>query len=162
MLLWHRGRRLDLIIIIDKNTKKVINNMGTNSMFPEGNIPIELKENEACVRTHDDSDLAKKIMSAHKYDFVFDEDDKPVDIIIHKTLKQAQDEEKNKPENVLREVRAKRNALLAETDYLMLQDAPITLETQKEVKKYRKELRDITKQDINNIVFPTKPLILEV
>jgi hypothetical protein len=100
-------------------------------------------------------------MAAHKYDFVFDIDNELIDIIVHKTLKQAHEEENNKPENILREVRKKRNALLAETDYLMLPDAPISLEEQNKLKKYRKELRDITNQDnINNIVFPLNPLTL--
>ena len=54
-----------MVIIIDKNTKKVINNMGTNSSYPDGNIPgIVLQENEDLVFLHDESDEAKSILSA--------------------------------------------------------------------------------------------------
>jgi len=55
-------------------------------------------------------------------------------------------------------VRQKRNALLAETDYLALSDNTLTTE----MTTYRQSLRDITNNvddldDINNITWPTKP-----
>lgn len=48
-------------------------------------------------------------------------------------------------------IRSKRNSLLAETDYLLMPDYPISEEYLKKVKEYRQQLRDITKQD----EFPT-------
>ena len=56
-----------------------------------------------------------------------------------------------------KEVRTKRDKLLAETDYLALSDNTMS----DEMKQYRQDLRDITKDsnfpDIDKITFPTKP-----
>jgi hypothetical protein len=54
-------------------------------------------------------------------------------------------------------LRAKRNKLLADTDYLALSDNTMT----EEVKTYRQALRDITeglttKEQVEAVVFPTK------
>jgi hypothetical protein len=55
-------------------------------------------------------------------------------------------------------LRAKRNKLLADTDYLALADNTMT----EEVRTYRQVLRDITeglttKEQVKAVVFPTKP-----
>jgi hypothetical protein len=55
-------------------------------------------------------------------------------------------------------LRAKRNKLLADTDYLALSDNTMT----EEVRTYRQALRDITeglttKEQVEAVVFPTKP-----
>jgi hypothetical protein len=55
-------------------------------------------------------------------------------------------------------LRAKRNKLLADTDYLALSDNTMT----EEVRTYRQALRDITEglttvAQVNAVVFPTKP-----
>jgi hypothetical protein len=55
-------------------------------------------------------------------------------------------------------LRAKRNKLLSDTDYLALADNTMT----EEVKTYRQALRDITeglttKEQVEAVVFPTKP-----
>ena len=44
-------------------------------------------------------------------------------------------------------IRSKRNSLLAETDYLLMSDYPISAEYLARIKKYRQELRDLTKQE---------------
>ena len=44
-------------------------------------------------------------------------------------------------------VRIKRNKLIADTDYLLMPDYPITAEELTLVKTYRQQLRDITKQN---------------
>ena len=58
-------------------------------------------------------------------------------------------------------VRSKRNALLAETDYLLMNDYPISDEYLSRIKKYRQDLRDITKQENfpTSVVFPDFPKI---
>ena len=58
-------------------------------------------------------------------------------------------------------VRSKRNSLLAETDYLLMSDYPISEEYLKKVKEYRQQLRDITKQENfpQHVVFPNFPKI---
>ena len=55
-------------------------------------------------------------------------------------------------------LRAKRNKLLADTDYLALSDNTMT----EEIRTYRQALRDITeglttKEQVEAVVFPTKP-----
>jgi hypothetical protein len=56
------------------------------------------------------------------------------------------------------EVRSKRNALIAATDYLALSDNTLSAE----MNTYRQALRDITNgvttvEQVNNITWPTKP-----
>lgn len=56
-------------------------------------------------------------------------------------------------------IRTKRNSLLAETDYLLMNDYPISKEYLVKVKEYRQALRDITEQEgfPKNVVFPNLP-----
>ena len=59
---------------------------------------------------------------------------------------------------VMESLRAKRNALLAETDFYALSDVTMS----PEMETYRQELRDITNgittvEEANAVVFPTKP-----
>lgn len=62
-------------------------------------------------------------------------------------------------EEFAEQVRAVRNAKIAETDYLLTPDYPISAIKLEEVKAYRKALRDITAQAgfPNDVVWPTKP-----
>ena len=62
------------------------------------------------------------------------------------------------PARALADLRAKRNRLLAETDYCALSDVTLT----SDMKTYRKNLRDLpagkdTVAKCENAVFPTKP-----
>lgn len=56
-------------------------------------------------------------------------------------------------------VRSKRNLLLTETDYLLMNDYPISEEYREKIKVYRQELRDITKQENfpTDVTFPDLP-----
>ena len=63
-------------------------------------------------------------------------------------------------------LRAKRNELIAETDYLMMEDYPITDECRAAFEAYRQALRDITSQDgapwtDDTIPWPAKPEIVK-
>ena len=65
---------------------------------------------------------------------------------------------KQKEEDTLaKEIRTKRNKLLAETDWTQMPD--VSTELQEEYKTYRQELRDITKQEEfpYSVIFPQKP-----
>lgn len=99
-----------MIIIYDIVKQKVIDNMGTNEKFPDGNIPClsELPQNQIYVRVHDNSDLAKKIKSAREYDFIFDNDYNVLDINVIKTNIQAKLDYEASPEvkrhNAIREL----------------------------------------------------------
>jgi chromosome segregation ATPase len=58
----------------------------------------------------------------------------------------------------LASLRAKRNALLAQTDYLALSDNTLS----SEMSAYRQALRDLTEglstvEQVNSVVFPVKP-----
>jgi hypothetical protein len=58
----------------------------------------------------------------------------------------------------LQQVYQKRKYLLQETDWTQLSDAPLTATEREMWKKYRQELRDITKQSLDsNMVWPTRP-----
>jgi len=65
-----------MLIIIDQVSKTVLNNMGANPLYPDGNIPdVEVREDEQAVRINDDSIIAQTIMLAMPgfYDLVFNE-----------------------------------------------------------------------------------------
>jgi hypothetical protein len=58
----------------------------------------------------------------------------------------------------LASLRAKRNSLLASTDYLALSDNTLSVA----MSEYRQSLRDLTEglstvEQVNSVVFPTKP-----
>ena len=58
----------------------------------------------------------------------------------------------------MEDLRAKRNKLLADTDYLALSDQTLSAE----MNTYRQQLRDLTNglttvENVNNVVYPTKP-----
>ena len=62
------------------------------------------------------------------------------------------------PARALAKLRQRRNALLAETDYLALSDNTMS----EAMKNYRQELRDITEglttvEEVEAVEFPTKP-----
>ena len=69
--------------------------------------------------------------------------------------------EKQKLNELATTIRSKRNSLLAETDYLLMNDYPLGDEYKARIKKYRQELRDLTKQENfpTNVVFPDFPKI---
>jgi len=61
-------------------------------------------------------------------------------------------------DRAMAELRSKRDRLLAATDYLALSDQTLS----QEMSNYRQALRDITNglttvEDVNAVVFPTKP-----
>ena len=62
----------------------------------------------------------------------------------------------------MEDLRAKRNNLLADTDYTVLQDSTYTDEQVAEWVIYRQALRDITNglttvEEVNSVTFPIKP-----
>lgn len=69
--------------------------------------------------------------------------------------------EEQKLDELATTIRTKRNSLLAETDYLLMPDYPISQEYLEKVKEYRQRLRDVTKQDEfpKHVVFPDFPKI---
>ena len=70
-----------------------------------------------------------------------------------------EEDEYNRKYNVEQREREKRDTLIAETDYLLLPDYPISDKKLKEVVEYRQALRDVTEQEgwPRNIVWPEKP-----
>lgn len=82
-----------MVIIVDLITKQVKRNIGTNSMFPDGNIPnVELQPNEQAVKIHDNSPLAQIISLAMPgyYDLVFNELGEAIDVVVTKTIAEYQ------------------------------------------------------------------------
>lgn len=64
-----------MLIIVDKNTNKVINNLGNNSRYPNGDLPnISLKSNEKAVRINDNHPIAKEILKLKDYELDVSDD----------------------------------------------------------------------------------------
>lgn len=59
--------------------------------------------------------------------------------------------------------RARRDAVLAESDYMAMPDYPITADQRKELEVYRKALRDIPDQGVSpeKVAWPIKPSFLK-
>ena len=78
------------MLIIINNQGHTIKNMGTNSIFQDGNIPnlSELPIDQKYVRLHDNSDMAKSIMEAHEYGLTLDDNDNVTAVNVIKTKKQ--------------------------------------------------------------------------
>lgn len=62
----------------------------------------------------------------------------------------------------INELRAKRNKLLADSDYIVLADSPITPVKKSEWMTYRTALRNLTQgldtiEKVNNVAYPLKP-----
>ena len=79
-------------------------------------------------------------------------------------LKQKQDAEFNAGafDRAINELRAKRNKLLADSDYIVLADSPITPVKKSEWMTYRTALRNLTQgldtiEKVNNVAYPLKP-----
>lgn len=66
-------------------------------------------------------------------------------------------------EEVAAQVRAQRDAMIAETDYLMMSDYPISDEDKALVETYRQALRDIPEQEgfPSNVQWPVAPQCLK-
>ena len=62
-------------------------------------------------------------------------------------------------EELAQQIRAKRNSLLSQTDYLMMPDYPISDDKRKLIEEYRQALRDIPEQSgfPRTIAWPEKP-----
>jgi len=67
--------------------------------------------------------------------------------------------ERNDPVNVEARAREQRNALLSESDYILMPDYPLTDEQREAWTAYRQALRDLPEQEgwPMNIVWPEKP-----
>ncbi len=67
-------------------------------------------------------------------------------------------------EELAKQVRATRDALLAETDYLVMPDYPISADELGAVKHYRQALRDIPTQDgfPTTVEYPKKTAVLKL
>jgi hypothetical protein len=69
--------------------------------------------------------------------------------------------EERKAEDSWRQLRAQRNALLVQSDFSQLADAPLSDEKKQEFKLYRQQLRDLPAytDDPDNPSWPTKPVV---
>ena len=74
-----------------------------------------------------------------------------------KNIKTAKQVEQERLDGLSEQAKAKRDRLLAETDYMMMPDYP--MDDREAMKAYRQALRDITKQDgfPEKAIFPDMP-----
>lgn len=65
-------------------------------------------------------------------------------------------------EELAENIRIKRDSLLSETDYYLMPDYPNDSKNLEEIKKYRQDLRDITKQSgfPKDVIWPAVPKFL--
>ena len=84
-----------MLIIYNKLENRVIQNMGTNSLFPKGNIPNlpRLSEGQLYLKCDDNSENAKKIMLAYEYKLEFDENNFITKVEVLKTLDEFRKEQ---------------------------------------------------------------------
>ena len=61
------------------------------------------------------------------------------------------------PPRTIKNVRDTRNTLLQISDWTQLPDSPLSQEKRAEWAAYRQQLRDITEQNINSVVWPQEP-----
>ena len=61
------------------------------------------------------------------------------------------------PSRTIKNVRDTRNTLLQISDWTQLPDSPLSPEKKAEWAAYRQQLRDITEQNINSVVWPKEP-----
>lgn len=88
----------------------------------------------------------------HRVKRVGSDNDWAVELIPEKTV-----------EEIAAEVRAKRDGLIAQTDYLMTPDYPIDAESLAAVKEYRRALRDVPQQEgfPTDVVWPELPAVMK-
>ena len=66
--------------------------------------------------------------------------------------------EQSLPNVLLKQIKQERDRLLAATDFIALEDTPITPESKQAFLTYRQALRDLPDTvDVNNPVYPVKP-----
>ena len=108
-------------------------------------------------RCYDLRDRFQKIIQADATNYRLNRGDN-LEWIVEK-IPEKSDEEKY--EEAAKVARDKRDSLVAETDYLLMPDYPISDETREAVKAYRQALRDIPEQEgfPFNIKWPEKPNI---
>jgi hypothetical protein len=63
----------------------------------------------------------------------------------------------------MKKIRSGRNSLLFSTDWMLLEDSPLTENEKLDIMNYRQTLRDFTQnlEDLDNIVWPEKPSFIE-
>ena len=61
--------------------------------------------------------------------------------------------------NKMADLRRKRNEMLAASDWMHNGDSPVSRNSKDQWALYRQQLRDITKQPLDNIVWPTPPFV---
>ena len=104
----------------------------------------------------DDENYSERAQWCNANNCYIDEITQPDDVV-----RQFQIKEIPAPtdEELAQQIRAKRNSLLSQTDYLMMSDYPINDDNRKLIKEYRQALRDIPEQSgfPRTIAWPEKP-----
>ena len=104
----------------------------------------------------DDEEYSKRAEWCNANNCYIDEITQPDDVV-----RQFQIKEIPAPtdEELAQQIRAKRNSLLFQTDYLMMPDYPISDDKRKLIEEYRQALRDIPRQSgfPRSITWPEKP-----
>lgn len=74
--------------------------------------------------------------------------------------------QQNDPDFCAQQIRERRDSLISQTDYMLMQDYPLSVDDKKNMEVYRQALRDITKDPsfpwtgtpVENVPWPKNPL----
>lgn len=94
--------------------------------------------------------------------FKFDEE---YNGFVQMTSKEKYQAELMSEEELLAEIRSRRNTLLAETDYIMTNDSSVSDDCKTSFEIYRQNLRDMLNEeqfDILNVSWPVKPAYVKI
>ena len=82
-----------MLIVYNETNEEVINNMGMNSLYPNGKIPNlpQLPEGVIYLTCYDDSELADVIMNAKEYTLQYDSEGNITDVTVLQTLEEYKD-----------------------------------------------------------------------
>lgn len=159
---------IDTLVFIPEDKLIILNGI---SLISDTFVPTS--SSEGIIRAVHWSDTDKHIEFTNSYRQLTDADVNvyvtPYIMLFRAEQKRLAKEENDKLNNVTycaEQVRAVRDSLLARTDYLLMQDYPLSAEDKKNMETYRQALRDITKDPsfpwigtpVENIPWPKNPI----
>lgn len=159
---------MDTLIFIPEDKLIILNG---ERLVSDSFVPTS--SSEGTIRAVHWSDTDKHIEFTNSYRLLTDADANiyvtPYIMLFKEEQQRLAKEENDKLNNAeycAEQVRAVRDNLLARTDYLLMQDYPLSAKDKKNVEVYRQALRDITKDPsfpwtgtpVENVPWPKNPL----
>lgn len=158
----------DTLIFIPEDTVIIYN--GKRLISPKFN---SISSTEGTIRALHWSDTDKHIEFESSYRELTDSDFNTFVMPYIMLFKEAEEDirkqevaQQNDPTFCAKQIREKRDYLISQTDFMLMQDYPLSNEDKKNMEVYRQALRDITKDSsfpwtgtpVENIPWPKNPL----